>query len=366
MNTSFISIWRKIKRHGSASAFIAGFIWDNFMLTQIDHLFANVMLGSYLVVSAVSILVMNAPAISGAAAAGRGKFSEKFAKWLPIILQFCFGSLFSAYIIFYTRSASLSTDWPFLLFLVSLVVSNELLRKRYLSITLPVSILFTVLFSYSIFSLPVLVGSMGTSIFILSGLASLFVIYLFAKLLSRVAKERFKASHPSLVASVGIIYLLFNVAYFTNVIPPVPLALKEIGVYHSITRSAGETYTLTFEPGWWYPLTSKTSGVFHRKSNDPVYVWSAIFAPGKLIVPVFHRWQYFDDIDKKWVATDLVQFPIKGGRDEGFRGYSKKSGVFPARWRVDVETARKDLIGRVEFTVEDAATSLSNLVTDMR
>ncbi|MBI2476532.1 MAG: DUF2914 domain-containing protein [Candidatus Taylorbacteria bacterium] len=354
------SLYQKIKRHGSAVAFITGFIWDNFMLTQVDHLFANVMLGSYLGISAISILVMNMPSVSG----WRASFTEKAAKWLPIVLQFCFGSLFSAYIIFYTRSASLSTDWPFLLFLVSLVVSNELLRQRYLSITLPVSILFTVLFSYGIFSLPILLGSMGPEIFITSGLASLFVIMLFSKLLALIAKEHFRASRRSLAVTVAVIYLLFNLAYFTNVIPPVPLALKAIGVYHSIKRQTDKTYALTFEPSWWYPLTSKPAGVFHRKGNEPVYVWSAIFAPGKLTVPVFHLWQYYDERDKKWVATDLVEFPIRGGRDQGFRGYSMKSGVFPAKWRVDALTARKDIIGRVEFTLENTTTSPANLVTE--
>ncbi|MDO8590949.1 MAG: DUF2914 domain-containing protein, partial [bacterium] len=65
-------------------------------------------------------------------------------------------------------------------------------------------------------------------------------------------------------------------------------------------------------------------------------------------------------------ATDLIQFPIVGGRDEGFRGYSIKSSVFPGRWRVDVETAEKNLIGRVEFTVENVSKPVSNLITERR
>lgn len=357
------AIYLKIKGHGSAIAFIVGFIWDNIMLTQVDHTFVNIMLGSYLIISALCILGMNIPA---GASDWHKKFIEKSARWLPIILQFCIGSLFSAYIIFYTRSASLFSDWPSILFLIALVISNELFRKHYLSITLPVSIFFTVLFSYSIFSLPTLVGSMGVEIFIASGFVSLVIIYIICMLLSRITHERYSASRKSLWLSISLIYVLFNLAYFTNVIPPIPLALKEIGVYHSISRFDDGRYSLVFEPSFWYPFTSKTASVFHRQGNEAVIVWSSIFAPAKLTVPVFYLWQYFDEVDKTWVATDLVDFPIKGGREEGYRGYTIKSGIFAGRWRVDVQTIRKDIIGRVEFTVENSPTLPKKLVTEIR
>jgi hypothetical protein len=342
------TLYLKIKQHATTLAFIVGFIWDNIMLTRIDHAFANIMLGSYLCISAGCILAMN---MSPKEYNWHRKLMEKFTRWLPVILQFCFGSLFSAYIIFYTRSASLATDWPFLLFLVILVISNELFRKRYLSITLPVSIFFTVLFSYNIFSLPTLLGSMGPEVFIASGLLSLLIVYFLTLALGRIAEEKFLESRTALRGSILVIYFLFNLAYFTNAIPPIPLALKEIGVYHSITRSSDGTYSLTFEPSQWYPFFKNPSNIPHKTDNKPIYVWSTVFAPSTLSVPIFHLWQYFDETDKVWVATDLVKFEIKGGREEGYRGYSIKSGVFPGRWRVDVQTERKDIIGRVEFKI---------------
>lgn len=356
-------MFSKIKQHGTTIAFILGFIWDNIMLTRIDHAFANIMLSSYLIISALSILAMNIPA---GTSNWHRKFIEGSAKWVPLILQFCFGSLFSAYIILYTRSASLATDWPFLLFLVILVISNELFRKRYLSITLPVSILFTVLFSYTIFLLPTFLGTMGSEIFVASGALSLLLIFLFARVLKRIAKERFAESQQSLRISILTIFVLFNLAYFTNIIPPIPLALKEIGVYHKIIRQNDGSYLLSFESGDLYPFISKPSGIFHQQKNEPAYVWSSIFAPTKLTVPVFHLWQYFDEVDKAWVATDKVEFQIKGGREDGYRGYSMKSGIFPARWRVDVQTVRKDIVGRVEFIVKTSAVSPPNLVNETR
>ena len=352
-------LFQTIKRHGTSLAFVAGFIWDNIMLSRIDHWFANVMLTTYLILSALCILAMNLNPSFG----WKKNLMEKTSKLFPFILQFCFGSLCSAYIILYTRSASLISDWPFLVFLVFLVISNELLRHRYLSITLPGSIFFAALFSYNIFSLPILTHSIGDNIFILSGIASLTIFLFFVFLLSRVAPERFKASKVSLFASIVVIYILFNLAYFGGFIPPVPIALKEIGVYHTVVKTSTDNYELSFEPSRWYKLFGGTSPIFHKKAGESVYVWSAIFAPTALTLPIFHRWQYFNEIDKGWVTTDLLQFSIVGGRDQGYRGYSVKTNVFPAKWRIDVETTRGDLVGRIEFSIDDSSKPLDNLIT---
>jgi hypothetical protein len=120
------SFSRKIKKHGTTIAFILGFIWDNFMLTSVEHAFANIMLGSYLIVSATSILIINMPpAIKG----WKQKISEKAIKWLPLILQFCFGSLFSAYLIFYTRSAPFSHPFLYMNFVGVTVTHSPTLSQ---------------------------------------------------------------------------------------------------------------------------------------------------------------------------------------------------------------------------------------------
>jgi hypothetical protein len=54
-------------------------------------------------------------------------------------------------------------------------------------------------------------------------------------------------------------------------------------------------------------------------------------------------------------ALDRVRLtPIEGGRREGYRTYSRKTG-FPAdpvgRWTVDVMTLSGQLIGRLRFRV---------------
>lgn len=339
--------YEKLKPHASSLAFIIGFIWDSLMLDRIDHTLAKVMLTVYLGLAALSVLALN----MHEARRARSNATHRYAYLLPLILQFCFGSLFSAYIIFYTQSASLAVNWPFLIFLVFLIFSNEIFRARYVSPIFQLCTLFVVLFSYSIFSLPIILGRMGGDVFVLSGFWSLGAIVIIIFLLRLVARQVFARSLLPLVAGISVIYALFNLAYFTNLIPPVPLSLKEIGVYHSVTRSDDGTYAMTFERGRWYPFFKDTADVYHHVSGEPVYVWSSVFAPTKLTVPIFHVWSYFDEIDRVWVTTDKLGFSVTGGRDDGYRGYSLKQSVFPARWRVAVETARKERVGLVEFEI---------------
>ena len=354
------SLYEKLKYHGNALAFILGFIWDNIMLKRIDHGFANIMLGTYLFLSFACILELNIHE----ARLSRGHSGRRYALWLTPILQFCLGSLFSAYIIFYTRSASLSVNWPFLVFLVFLVLANEFLHKHYSRPPFQLSLLFIVLFSYSIFSLPVLLGSMGPEVFLLSGLISLACIAIAAFLLNRIAPDRSSPSRRWFFVSIIFMYSLFNFAYFTDLIPPIPLALKEIGVYHSVLHQDDGTYLLTFEPARWYQFFADTSDTFTRENSKPVYVFISVFAPTKLTVPLFYRWQYFDEGKQQWLSTDVVQFPITGGREDGYRGYSSKQSVTEGRWRVDVETLPDQLIGRVEFQVVGTTTPLTHLVTE--
>jgi hypothetical protein len=72
---------------------------------------------------------------------------------------------------------------------------------------------------------------------------------------------------------------------------------------------------------------------------------------------VLHRWQRYDDAQRAWVTETEVRFPIYGGRDGGFRGYSEKLFVPAGKWRVDVITPYGGLIGRISFTVVDASTT---------
>ncbi|HEY4517495.1 MAG TPA: DUF2914 domain-containing protein [Candidatus Paceibacterota bacterium] len=341
------------ERLARAGAFMLGFIFDNLTLTRVDLVFGNVMLTSYLLLAAGGIIVLYAHAGGKI----RRQFNEHFGAWIELIISFSFGSLFSGYVVFYAKSASFIDSWPFLLMLTVLFVGNELFRKYYQFLVFQLSIFFVTLFSYLIFSIPVLLKEIGATVFLLSGVLSLLFFIGLVAILWKVEPERIRKAYRNLFVSIGAIYLLFNLAYFTNIIPPIPLSLREIGVYHRVL--AGQNgYTLTFEPAPWYlRFFGRTNEVFHFKAGEPVYVFSAVFAPTKLTTTVYHEWSYFDPTTEAWVKKARVSFPIVGGRDGGYRGYSLKESLVPGKWRVEVQTERGQLIGRITFTAVAATTA---------
>src|SRR5207249_3677031 len=73
--------------------------------------------------------------------------------------------------------------------------------------------------------------------------------------------------------------------------------------------------------------------------------YTPIYAPAGLSQSVIHVWR------RNGQVVNVVNLsPVRGGRQEGFRTYSRKTS-FPAdptgRWTVDVETSSGQLIGRL-------------------
>ncbi|MBI2639900.1 MAG: DUF2914 domain-containing protein [Candidatus Sungbacteria bacterium] len=352
MKFSIIKTWfEKYERLFAPVVFIAGFLWDSLMLTRIDLWYDHAALISYLLIAGTGILLINAYQ-SGRA---RFRFLEEYAALLTLPIQFAFGALFSGFFIFYSRSASLASSWPFLAFLTFFLVGNEFFRRRYTIFIFQLSIFFIALFSYTTFALPIFFGKMGSSIFFTSGLISVAAILIFILFLSRITRDGISKHRKPLFYSIGSIYAAFNIFYFSNIIPPIPLSLKEIGVYHSVVKT-GDGYILLAEPAPKYILFQNYSGIFHRTEGEATYVYSAIFAPTKLSAKIFHRWQYFDDKSREWTETDYIQYAIVGGRDGGYRGFTLKQNIVPGLWRVDVVTDRGQLLGRIKFRVIPAET----------
>ena len=335
----------KNKVHLTSLVFISGFILDNFTLTRVDFFYDNLILTGYLVIAFLAIVTLH---ISTKKHFGLS-FKVFINRWFPLLVQFAFGGLFSGYIIFYSRSGSFFESWPFIIFLGFIIIGNELIKKRHL-LEFQLAIFFIAVFSYSIFLVPVLLGKMGASVFLLSGFAS-FATFCFLLVilnhLSYIKAERIRF----ILIIIGILYLLFNLAYFTNIIPPIPLSPKEIGVYHSVTRLPDGSYSVAFEPDTRFLFFKEISKKFNRVSNEPVYVYSSVFAPINLSTKILHRWNYYDENKAQWIVSSLVDFPIFGGRDGGYRGYSVKENTFPGKWRVDVITEQGQLIERIKFKV---------------
>ena len=309
----------------------------------------NLVIITYLSLAGIAIVLINIHE------AGRLRFRlfEKINYLLPVFLQFAFGGLFSVFVVFYSRSASLATSWPFLLFLILLLLGNEFFREKYVRLVFQFSIFFVALFSYSIFAMPILIGKLNAWVFVLSGIASLFLISIFLYIIFYFTPAKIKQSRRLLLTSVGVMYIAFNFFYFTNIIPPIPLSLKDSGVYHYIEKNNSGGYNVSYEPAPWYYFFRDAHPTFHWVQGEKVYFFSAVFAPTKINTDIAHRWSYFDEEKDKWIEKSKLNFPIVGGRDGGYRGYSWHGDITSGKWRVEVMTERGQILGRHIFTIEE-------------
>lgn len=344
---------RWYERYISPLALIAGFVADNLiLLRRVDLWTSNLLLFFYLIVAAVGIVLINLIEVGRL----QKPFFVKAAPFLPVVAQFAFGGLFSGYVSLYSRSAAYSTSWIFVGVLALLLLGNERFTRFYARFTFQVGILFTVLFSFLIFYLPVILGSIGPYIFVASGLASLAAMAVFMRFLAFLMPGHVRAHRAKVIRSIAAIFVTFNILYFSNAIPPLPLALKEAGVYHSVQKQ-GDEYVLRAEPVPWYQSYLRYNTVFHKTAGETVFVYSAVFAPAKFSTTILHEWEFYDEKTKSWVKTGTFGFPMTGGRDGGYRGYSMRENLDAGTWRVNVKTGNGLIIGRITFTVVDATSS---------
>lgn len=339
-----MKIWGSIlakKKHVLTLAFLLGFIIDSFMLTRVDLTMTVVVLLAYLFVATLGVVLSNT---------SRGRV---FASYLT---QFAFGGLLSGYFIFFTRSASFHSSWFFILLLGVAIFGNEFLKEEYRRFELRITMLFAAFFFFSIIYVPIALKSMGAGIFLTSGLVGLGAIVLVLMLISRIAPEIVRTTKRTLVTTIGGLFVGINVLYFTNIIPPIPLSLKEAGVYHVVSRTESGGYRALVERVKWSNFLERYHTIIHRTPYEPLYFYSSVFAPTHLSVPIFHEWQYFDDTKNEWITTDRMNFKIVGGRDGGYRGYSVKASLFAGEWRVNVVTERGQHLGRTSFTVVEVST----------
>lgn len=355
MRKAIVNWYERYERHISSIGLIGGFVFDALYLTRIDLFWENVWVLSHLIVAGLGILALNYYfQRSGDYLEEYRVYSIQF--WLIFVIQFAFGGLLSTFLVFYFRSGTLSTSWPFLLLLAGAFVGNEAFKKHYARLSYQVSILFLSIFSFAIFIVPVILHQMGDRIFVYSGLLSLAFIYVFVSLLRLISHKHVLGNIKTLRLSIISVYVVINFLYFANLIPPIPLSLKEAGVYHEITRNSAGNYDALEEVGSWTDFFVQYKPI-HLIPGKPIYVYSAIFSPAELNVNLTHEWQKYDDKNNGWVTAERIPLHIVGGRDGGYRTYSYISGVTAGLWRVNVLTPQGLLVGRIEFKAEETKTA---------
>lgn len=344
------AVGRYLKRHEKYLLivyFIGGFIFDSLTLERVDRLYDMAVLCTHMTLLTVIIYLFNRMDDGKF----KSKFLERYKKYFPLAIQFFFGALASAYVIYFSRSVSLSKTASFFVILVALFLANELLRERISNKYLQFSVYSFISFTFFTFIVPVIVKEMSTKIFLISGLLSLLItISLILIVYYKSPTTRKEVTLAKLLGIILAIYITINSFYILKLIPPVPLALQEGLVAHKIELKDNHYY-ITHE--------RNDRGVFWRdyrrefiyKPDEKVYVFTSVFAPTRLTKSIIHRWKWFNPQTEQWEIMQDIGYNITGGRDDGYRGYTYKSNVKDGQWRVDVITEEELVLGVIDFEI---------------
>jgi hypothetical protein len=340
-----MALAHQYERHLSAASLVGGFAFDSYSFGRIDHASTHIVFLAYLAVAGGAIAVSHRLE----SRPPEQQPSERVRTVLTAVTQFALGCLLSGFCVFYLRSASLWASWPYLLILAGIFVSNEFFKKYTTRFTLSLLLYFFALLSYAILVVPVLVAMIGTVPFLVSGVAATAVFWFYADVLRWLGRERFRQVRWQIAAGVLAVLAAVNAFYFLKILPPLPLALADAGIYH-FAKKVGNAYQVLDEPQPWTTFLGDRP-VMHVTPGDKLYLYAAVFAPGRLATTIVHRWEWYDPQKSRWVPQSRVTFVIKGGRDAGYRAYSIKSKPREGDWRAYITTGDGRPLGRIRFAV---------------
>lgn len=346
-NSKFRNFIRRYQKYAPVIFFIGGFTFDSLTLGRIDRLYDLIVLCAHMTSLTITLYLYNL--------AEDGKWKNtilgRYEEYLPLAIQFFFGALSSAYVIYYSRSVSLTKTLAFFFILLALLIANEFLKKRISNKYLQFSVYFFICFTFFTFIIPVLIKETNTNVFLFSGLTSLvFTLALIIIIYSRSPSTREEIRVWKIMGIVLSMYTSINLFYFFNLIPPVPLALESGIVAHNV-KLENEKYVITYETDEWYVFWREHRLKFNYNPDERVYVFTSIFAPTDIKKSIFHRWKWYNPDLGDWQVVEDIGYDITGGRDDGYRGYTFKSNVKQGLWKVEVITEEELILGIVDFEI---------------
>ncbi len=366
---------KKIERFFPAIAFVGGFTWDSITLGMSIDDSDLVFLLAYYTGALILVVLLSAKlehpegwtpervqeaAAQSASRSGLGKVppnaivvQHRFLdrEWPPLwkdrftwALQFFFGGMFSALVVCYFKSSGSIASLLLVILLAILLIGNEFLKKHYESFGLNLALFCILGTMFMNFTIPHLVHRIGFIWFFLSTLLSFGICTLIWKISHRNKK---------VLIAPAIISILLVVAYLMNWVPPVPLVLKQQMPCQNFDNTS---YTCDVDaPSFLQKVGLKTPSV-HKLEGKEVYFLSSVYAPAKLKAELEYRWYYEDPNTGKYTLTDKIsssRMVINGGRESGFRSYSKKKNIPAGRYRVETAYKNGAVIGSSVFDVYD-------------
>lgn len=280
-------------------------------------------------------------------------FEQKMYKISTFFILLSSGAALSFVLIYALRSAALSVSWPLFVILFICIFANEFVSTHSFRFSLDVGILLIAILFYIIFHFPLLLGVQNDITFAISIVVSIAISIFYIYVLRLMSETALDEAPRGYALAIGI-PMFVGMLYFLNVLPAVPLSLKESGIYHNIVRTEVGEFIAKKEVEKNMNFFSRLKTLTYNLSpNDTgIYFFSSIDAPTKLSAPISHVWEYYDDETKEWIPTTTISFGLTGGREDGYRAYSNKENITEGLWRVTVKVDGNRIVGRVNFLVK--------------
>jgi len=338
-------IYNKYQNYLPALFFVSGFVFDLLTTRRIDQSVSLIQQFVYLL---LIMILIYWEVCTPKSFLKENSFANKIWSFHIETLHFLFGSLLSLYTIFYFKSSSLMTSFLFMLLLAGLLLINELPTFKKKGLRVRSALLALCLSSYFIYLVPVVTGALGVTSFVLAMVLSVSLYLIVCVRIDKVTNDKSWLNKNILAPGLAVQFA-FVLLYFLKVLPPVPVSIKYIGVYHHIERQENQ-FVLSYERDWWRFWQSGAQ-TFSTRQDDRIYCFVSIFSPTQFEDRVRLQWLHKDK-DKGWRIHDNIPLVIKGGREQGFRGFAYKSNFSLGQWQVRVQTSDNREVGRIYFNVQ--------------
>ena len=196
-----ISWAKKHERQISALSLAGGFAFDSWAFGSIEHASTQAVFIVYLLAAGIShrqfCMCWNRSLMAASLR------TRPAPSWSSITASLPWAALLSGFCVFYIRSASVTSSWPFLLTMAAIFIGNEYMRRYHARLLFSALLFFFAIYSYAILLVPLVIGRIGRVPFLISGAIAVVLFFFYMQALARLGHERYRVARMQVFAGMA-------------------------------------------------------------------------------------------------------------------------------------------------------------------